>query len=149
MKKRIRQTLLAMLAFASLGAQATEWKLITTSSDLSKTTYWYVDPSSIVVQSNVLQARLRTAWSTMQYGPNNTGYQSTTYLNFIDCERRTIAFTGNTYFSDMESTSAPVYQEDAQPMQALRFSAVRPGTPGEIRINYLCQSHGTSSNKVI
>ena len=61
MKKRMRKTLLAMLAFASLGAQATEWKLITTSSDLSKTTYWYVDPTSIVVQSNVLQARLRTA----------------------------------------------------------------------------------------
>ena len=137
------------LALLSGAAHATEWKLITTSSDLSKITYWYVDPASIVVESNLLQARLRTAWSTMQYGPNNTGYQSTTYLNFIDCERRTIAFTGNTYFSDMESTSAPVYQEDAQPMQALRFSAVRPGTPGEIRINYLCQSHGTSSNKVI
>lgn len=139
----------AFLALLSGAANATEWKLITTSSDLSKITYWYVDPASIVVESNLLQARLRTAWSTMQYGPNNTGYQSTTYLNFIDCERRTIAFTGNTYFSDMESTSAPVYQEDAQPMQALRFSAVRPGTPGEIRINYLCQSHGTSSNKVI
>ena len=139
----------AFLALLSGAAHATEWKLITTSSDLSKITYWYVDPASIVVESNLLQARLRTAWSTMQYGPNNTGYQSTTYLNFIDCERRTIAFTGNTYFSDMESTSAPVDQEDAQPMQALRFSAVRPGTPGEIRINYLCQSHGTSSNKVI
>ena len=149
MKASICVALLALLALLSGTAQATEWKLITTSSDLSKTTYWYVDPSSIVVESNLLQARLRTAWSTMQYGPNNTGYQSTTYLNFIDCERRTIAFTGNTYFSDMESTSAPVYQEDAQPMQALRFSAVRPGTPGEIRINYLCQSHGTSSNKVI
>ena len=139
----------AFLALLSGAAHATEWKLITTSSDLSKITYWYVDPASIVVESNLLQARLRTAWSTMQYGPNNTGYQSTTYMNFIDGERRTIAFTGNTYFSDMESTSAPVYQEDAQPMQALRFSAVRPGTPGEIRINYLCQSHGTSSNKVI
>ena len=139
----------AFLALLSGAAHATEWKLITTSSDLSKITYWYVDPASIVVESNLLQARLRTAWSTMQYGPNNTGYQSTTYMNFIDCERRTIAFTGNTYFSDMESTSAPVYQEYAQTMQALRFSAVRPGTPGEIRINYLCQSHGTSSNKVI
>jgi len=139
----------AFLALLCGAAHATEWKLITTSSDLSKITYWYVDPASIVVESNLLQARLRTAWSTMQYGPNNTGYQSTTYLNFIDCERRTIAFTGNTYFSDMESTSAPVYQEDAQPIQALRFSSVRPGTPGEIRINYLCQSHGTSSNKVI
>ena len=149
MKASICVALLALLALLSGTAQATEWKLITTSSDLSKTTYWYVDPSSIVVESNLLQARLRTAWSTMQYGPNNTGYQSTTYLNFIDCERRTIAFTGNTYFSDMESTSEPVYQEDAKPVQTLRFSAVRPGTPGEIRINYLCQSHGTSSNKLI
>ncbi len=149
MKASICVALLALLALLSGTAQATEWKLITTSSDLSKTTYWYVDPSSIVVESNLLQARLRTAWSTMQYGPNNTGYQSTTYLNFIDCERRTIAFTGNTYFSDMESTSDPVYQEDAKPVQTLRFSAVRPGTPGEIRINYLCQSHGTSSNKLI
>jgi len=149
MKAKICVALLTLFALPSGAAQATEWTLITTSSDLSKITYWYVDPASIVVQSNLLQARLRTAWSTVQYGPNNTGYQSTTYLNFIDCERRTIAFTGNTYFSDMESTSEPVYQEDAKPVQALRFSAVRPGTPGEIRINYLCQSHGTSSNKLI
>ena len=149
MKASICVALLALFAFLSGRAHATDWKLITTSSDLSKITYWYVDPASIVVESNLLQARLRTAWSTMQYGPNNTGYQSTTYLNFIDCDRRVIAFTGNTYFSDIESTSAPVYQEDAQPAQTLRFSTVRPGTPGEIRINYLCQSHGTSSNKVI
>jgi hypothetical protein len=139
----------ALCCGLSGAAYATQWKLITTSSDHTKITYWYVDPSSIVIESNLLQARLRTAWSTTQYGPNNTSYQSTTYLNFIDCERRTIAFTGNTYFSDRESTSAPVYQEDAQPVQTLRFSAVRPGTPGELRINYLCQSYGTSSNKVI
>ena len=101
------------------------------------------------MESDLLQARLRTAWSTMQYGPNQTGYQSTTYLNYIDCARRTIAFTGNTYFSDMESTGAPVYQEEAQPVQRLRFSTVRPGTPGELRVNYLCQSYGSSSNKVI
>lgn len=130
-------------------AQASEWQLITTSSDGSKTTYWYVDPASVVIASDLLQARLRTAWSTMQYGPNQTGYQSTTYLNYIDCARRTIAFTGNTYFSDMESSSAPVYQEEAEPVQRLRFSAVRPGTPGELRVNYLCQSYGSSSNKVI
>jgi len=140
---------LALLCALSATAQATEWKLITTSSDLSKITYWYVDPASVVVQANLIQARLRTAWSTLQYGPNNTGYQSTTYLNFIDCERRTIAFTGNTYFSDVESTGEPIYQEDAQPVNTLRFSAVRPGTPGELRVNYLCQSYGTSSNKVI
>jgi hypothetical protein len=140
---------LALLCGLSATAQATEWKLITTSSDLSKITYWYVDPASVVVQANLIQARLRTAWSTLQYGPNNTGYQSTTYLNFIDCERRTIAFTGNTYFSDVESTGEPIYQEDAQPVNTLRFSAVRPGTPGELRVNYLCQSYGTSSNKVI
>ena len=140
---------LALLCSLSATAQATEWKLITTSSDLSKITYWYVDPASVVVQANLIQARLRTAWSTLQYGPNNTGYQSTTYLNFIDCERRTIAFTGNTYFSDVESTGEPIYQEDVQPVNTLRFSAVRPGTPGELRVNYLCQSYGTSSNKVI
>lgn len=149
MKARIRKTLLALFATASVGAQATEWQLITTSSDLSKITYWYVDPASIVIESKLIQARLRTAWSTVQYGPDNTAYQSTTYLNFIDCEKRTIAFTGNTYFSDMESTSTPVYEEQAQPVHRLRFSAVRPGTPGEIRVNYLCQSHGTSSNRVI
>ena len=140
---------LALLCSLSATAQATEWKLITTSSDLSKITYWYVDPASVVVQANLIQARLRTAWSTLQYGPNNSGYQSTTYLNFIDCERRTIAFTGNTYFSDVESTGEPIYQEDAQPVNTLSFSAVRPGTPGELRVNYLCQSYGTSSNKVI
>ena len=149
MKARIRKTLLALFATASVGAQATEWQLITTSSDLSKITYWYVDPASIVIESKLIQARLRTAWSTVQYGPDNTAYQSTTYLNFIDCEKRTIAFTGNTYFSDMESTSTPVYEEQAQPVHRLRFSAVRPGTQGEIRVNYLCQSHGTSSNRVI
>lgn len=149
MKARIRKTLLALFATASVGAQATEWQLITTSSDLSKITYWYVDPASIVIESKLIQARLRTAWSTVQYGPDNTAYQSTTYLNFIDCEKRTIAFTGNTYFSDMESTSTPVYEEQAQPVHRLRFSAVRPGTPGELRVNYLCQSHGTSSNRVI
>ena len=49
----------------------------------------------------------------------------------------------------MESTGAPVYQEEAQPVQRLRFSTVRPGTPGELRVNYLCQSYGSSSNKVI
>ena len=140
---------MTLLCGLSAAAQATDWKLITTSSDQSKITYWYVDPASVVVQAHLLQARLRTAWSTMQYGPGNTGYQSTTYLNFIDCERRTIAFTGNTYFSDKESNSAPIYQEDAQPVSALRFSAVRPGTPGEVRVNYLCQSYGTSSNMVI
>lgn len=151
LKTRIQQgAVCAALSCALCGAvQATEWKLITTSSDLTKISYWYVDPASIVVQANMLQARLRTAWSTMQYGPNNTGYQSTTYLNYIDCAARTIAFTGNAYFSDMESTGEPVYQEEPQPVQTLRFSAARPGTPGEIRINYLCQSHGTSSNKVI
>ena len=52
----------AFLALLCGAAHATEWKLITTSSDLSKITYWYVDPASIVVESNLLQARLRTAW---------------------------------------------------------------------------------------
>lgn len=146
----MKQIAICALAWVMSGsALAVEWTLITTSGDLNKLTYWYVDPASIQMEANLLKARLRTAWSKVQYGPNNTGYQSTTYLNFIDCERRAIAFTGNTYFSDIESTGEPIYQEEELPAQALRFAPVKPGTPGEIRLNYLCKSHESSSNRVI
>ena len=146
----MKQIAICALAWVLSGSVlAAEWTLITTSGDLNKLTYWYVDLASIGIEANLLKARLRTAWSKVQYGPNNTGYQSTTYLNFIDCERRAIAFTGNTYFSDIESTGEPVYQEEELPAQALRFATVKPGTPGEIRLNYLCKSHEASSNRVI
>ena len=142
------QTFVSLLAFVSISAQAVEWGLISTSADLEKTTYWYVDPESIAMHSNLVQARLRTVWSTMQFGPDRIGYQSTTYLNFVDCKHRTIAFTGNTYFNDVESTSSPVHQEDAVPLSALQFRSVRPGSSGEVRVNYLCHSHSESSNSL-
>ncbi|WP_146182806.1 surface-adhesin E family protein [Limnohabitans sp. Jir72] len=142
------RTFFAILTFASAWAQAGEWHLISTSSDLAKKTYWYVDPASIVIQSNLVQARLRTVWSTLQYGPSDIGYQSTTYLNYVDCKNRSIAFTGNTYFQDVASSSEPVHQEDERPLGELRFMPVRPGSSGEVRVNYLCRSSSGSSNSL-
>ncbi len=142
------KTLVAILALMGCSAQAVEWKLISTSSDTAKTTYWYVDPESIVVQSNWVQARLRTVWSTMQYASDNTGYQSSVYLNYVDCKRRAIAFTGNTYFTDAASMGPPVHQEPELPLSALSFQAVKPGSAGEVRVNYLCRSNGSSSNNL-
>lgn len=138
----------SLLVFFTASAQAVEWQLISTSSDLEKKTYWYVDPTSIAVQSNLVQARLRTVWSTLQYGPDRIGYQSTTYLNYVDCKHRSIAFTGNTYFQDAASTSAPVHREEEAPLTDLRFTPVRPGSSGEVRVNYLCGSRSESSNSL-
>jgi hypothetical protein len=107
----------------ALAAHAADWKLLTTSTDLKKITYWY--------------------------GPDNTEYLSTTYISYVDCSRRLLAFTANTYYSDFESTSAPVHQEDELPLTDLNFAPPRPGTPGEMRINYLCQSYEGSSSKSI
>lgn len=142
------KTFVSLLAFVGATAQAVEWQLISTSSDLEKKTYWYVDPTSIAIQSNLVQARLRTVWSTVQYGPNRIGYQSTTYRNYVDCKNRSIAFTGNTYFQDVASSSAPVHQEDELPLADLRFIPVRPGSSGEVRVNYLCRSRSESSNSL-
>jgi hypothetical protein len=132
-----------------LGAHAADWTLMTTSTDLKKVTYWYVDASSVVSESPLIKAKLRTAWSQMQFGPDNTGYLSTTYTSYVDCNRRLLAYTGNTYFSDFDATSAPVHQEAERPLSELDFAAPRPGTPGEMRINYLCQSYEGSSSKSI
>jgi hypothetical protein len=143
------KTFFLLFAFVSAGAQATEWNLISTSADLEKKTYWYVEPASIVVESNLVKARLRTVWSTLQYGPGQIGYQSTTYLNFVDCKRSAIAFTGNSYFYDAESISEPVHQEAERPLSELSFVLVRPGSSGELRVNYLCNSSSESSNTLI
>ncbi|CAN1571309.1 hypothetical protein MCEMAEM4_03263 [Burkholderiaceae bacterium] len=142
------KTFVSVLAFVTASAQAVEWQLISTSSDLEKKTYWYVDPASIAIQSNVVQARLRTVWSTMQFGPDRIGYQSTTYLNYVDCKDRTIAFTGNTYFQDVASTSEPVHRQGELPLSELKFIPVRPGSSGEVRVNYLCRSRSESSNSL-
>lgn len=132
-----------------LAAHAANWTLMTTSTDLKKVTYWYVDTSSVVSDSKLIKAQLRTAWSQMQFGPDNTGYLSTTYISYIDCNRRLLAYTANTYFSDFESTSEPVHQEAELPLTDLNFAPPRPGTPGEMRINYLCKSYESSSSKSI
>jgi hypothetical protein len=133
----------------ALAAHAADWKLLTTSTDLKKITYWYVDASSVVLQAPLIKANLRTAWSQTQYGPDKTEYLSTTYISYVDCSRRLLAFTANTYYSDFESTSAPVHQEEELPLTDLNFAPPRPGTPGEMRINYLCQSYeGSSSNSI-
>ena len=141
----------ATLWFWAVGltAQAADWTLLTTSTDLKKVTYWYVDTSSVVSQSQLIKAKLRTAWSQTQFGPDNTEYLSTTYISYVDCSRRLLAYTANTYFSDFDSTSAPVHQEAELPLTDLNFAPPRPGTPGEMRINYLCQSHEGSSSKSI
>ena len=142
--------MLTLGIFASaLTAQAADWTLLTTSTDLKKVTYWYLDASSVVSYSPLIKANLRTAWSEMQFGPDNTGYLSTTYISDVDCSRRLLAYTANTYFSDFESTGAPVHQEAELPVTDLNFAPARPGTPGEMRINYLCQSHEGSSSKSI
>lgn len=132
-----------------LAAHAADWKLLTTSTDLKKVTYWYVDASSVVIEAPFIKANLRTAWSQMQFGPDNTGYLSTTYISYVDCSRRLLAYTANTYYSDFESTSAPVHQEAELPITELDFAPPRPGTPGEMRINSLCQSYEGSSSKSI
>ena len=133
----------------ALAAHAADWKLLTTSTDLKKVTDWYVDASSVVLQTPLIKANLRTAWSQSQFGPDNTEYLSTTYISYVDCSRRLLAYTANTYFSDFDSTSAPVHQEAELPLTDLNVAPPRPGTPGEMRINYLCQSHEGSSSKSI
>ena len=133
----------------AVSVHAADWTLMTTSTDLKKVTYWYVDASSVVSQAPLIKAQLRTAWSQMQFGPDNTGYLSTTYISYVDCKRRLLAYTGNTYFSDFESSTAPVHQEPELPLTELNFAPPRPGTPGEMRINYLCQSYEGSSSRSI
>ena len=130
----------------SVTANAAQWQLITTSTDLKKVTYWFVDPDSVVKESNITRAKLRTAWSETQFSPDNTGYRSTTYTSYIDCDRRLLAYTANTYFSDFESLGDPVHEEPEYPVEALSFSPARAGTPGEMRINYLCKNYEGGSS---
>ena len=62
-------------------AQAPDWQLISQSRSNDQLVYWYVDASSIVRTDEYLRALLRTSWSAPQYGPDQTAYQSSTYLN--------------------------------------------------------------------
>ena len=81
MKSRLFSLIFAALA---LPASATEWHLISETKEPGKVISWYVDLSSIVHEDDYMRAFLRTSWSTPQYAPDNTVYQSSTYINYFD-----------------------------------------------------------------
>ena len=72
-----------MFAAIALPASATEWQLVSETTELDKVTSWYVDMGSIVHEDDYMRAFLRTSWSTPQYAPDNTVYQSSTYINYF------------------------------------------------------------------
>ena len=120
-------------------AQAPDWQLISQSRSNDQLVYWYVDASSIVRTDEYLRALLRTSWSAPQYGPDQTAYQSSTYLNYFDCGKRMIAYTGNTYYRNIEPVGLPVHEEPEQPLAQLTFQAVTPGSAGETRLDFVCK----------
>ncbi len=135
----MRHLLTLLCALLSLPAGATEWKLISETEDKEKTTSWYVDMRSIVREDDYLRAFLRTSWSVPQYGPDKTPYQSSTYVNYVDCDTGRIAFTANTYYTTTEPEGKPVHQEPEHPVEKLKFQRVKRGSAGEARLNFICQ----------
>ncbi len=135
------KTILSALSMAlmSVVAHATEWKLISETEDKDKVTSWYVDMTSIVREEEYLRAFLRTSWSAPQYGPDKTPYQSSTYVNYFDCDTGKIAYTANTYFVSTEPEGKPVHQEPEQPVTKLKFQRVKPGSAGESRLHFVCK----------
>lgn len=127
------------IALTSASALATDWKLISETEDKDKITSWYVDMTSIVREEEYLRAFLRTSWSAPQYGPDKTPYQSSTYLNYFDCDTGKIAYTANTYFVSTEPEGKPVHQEPEQPVTKLKFHRVKPGSAGEARLQFVCK----------
>ncbi len=119
-------------------ADAPDWKLISETEDPEKVISWYVDLTSIVHDDDYLRALLRTSWSTPQFGPDQTAYQSSTYLNYFDCDARTIAYTANVYYQSEEPAGKPVHSEPERPVTALRFQSVVPGSAGERRLEFVC-----------
>ncbi len=122
----------------SLPAAAADWKLISETEDTEKVVSWYVDMTSIVHEDDFLRAFLRTSWSVPQYAADRTAYQSSTYLNYFDCDARKIAFTANAYFSTVEPEGKPVHQEPEKPLSKLKFQSVVPGSAGETRLDFVC-----------
>ncbi len=120
-------------------AEAVEWKLISETEDKDKVTSWYVDMTSIVREEEYLRAFLRTSWSAPQYGPDKTPYQSSTYVNYFDCDAGKIAFTANSYFLSTEPKGTPVHEEPEQPVTKLKFHRVKPGSAGETRLQFVCK----------
>lgn len=136
MKKNIVALSLAIL---SCSAWSADWALISETEDPEKITSWYVDMTSIVHEEDYMRAYLRTSWSAPQFGPNKTPYQSSTYLNYFDCDARKIAFTANTYFSSTEPVGTPIHQEAERKLDKLTFQPVVPGSAGESRLQFVCK----------
>lgn len=136
MKNRLAALSMALI---SVSAHAAEWKLISETEDKDKTISWYVDMTSIVREEEYLRAFLRTSWSVPQYGPDKTPYQSSTYVNYFDCDTGRIAFTANAYFTSTEPEGKPVHQELEQPVTKLKFHRVKPGSAGETRLRFVCK----------
>lgn len=128
-----------IVAATTLPAGAAEWQLISETKEPDKVISWYVDMTSIVHEDDYLRAFLRTSWSTPQYAPDNTAYQSSTYINYFDCDTRSIAFTANVYYRSEDPTGKPVHQEPEQPLSKLRFQQVKPGSAGDERVTFVCK----------
>ncbi len=136
MKSRLFSFVFAVLA---LPASATEWHLISETKEPGKVISWYVDMSSIVHEDDYLRAFLRTSWSTPQYAPDDTVYQSSTYINYFDCDTRSIAFTANVYYRTEDPVGKPVHVEPEVTLEKLRFQQVKPGSPGDARVEFVCK----------
>ena len=136
MKKNVLALTLALL---SCPAWTADWALISETEDPEKITSWYVDMTSIVHEDDYMRAFLRTSWSAPQFGPDKTAYQSSTYLNYFDCDARKIAFTANTYFSSTEPVGTPIHQEAERKLDKLKFQPVVPGSAGESRLQFVCK----------
>ncbi len=136
--KYLLASLSALLLALPAAADSPEWKLISESEDPEKVTSWYVDMKSIVHEDDYMRAFLRTSWSVPQYAGDQTAYQSSTYLNYIDCDTGKIAFTANAYFAGIEPEGKPVHQEPEKPLSELKFQQVVPGSAGEKRVEFVC-----------
>ena len=90
-------------------------------------------------QRSCLRAYLRTSWSVPQFGPDQTPYQSSTYLNYFDCDTGRIAYTGNRYFVGTEPEGTPIHQEAETPLDKLKFQRVVPGSAGASRLEFVCK----------
>ncbi len=132
------------LASLSLPAVSADWKLISETEDPEKIISWYVDMSSIVREDDYLRAYLRTSWSKPQYAPDQTAYQSSTYLNYFDCDAHKIAYTGNNYYRSPEPEGKPVHTEPEYPLAQLKFQSVVPGSAGEMRLRFVCKFRSTN-----
>ena len=86
-----------------------------------------------------MRAFLRTSWSTPQYAPDDTVYQSSTYINYFDCDTRSIAFTANVYYRTEDPVGKPVHEEPEVALEKLRFQQVKPGSAGDTRVEFVCK----------